>query len=84
MAVGNPYSIDEQAIRSLIPDADVVSGFFIGTAQSLIFQLEYGIDSAKARSFEAAMKSVESSYETVFMYAQEADDDEVLCGPSLW
>ncbi|MDP9024667.1 MAG: hypothetical protein M3N13_04725 [Candidatus Eremiobacteraeota bacterium] len=76
---GDPNSIDEQSVRSLIPDEEEVSSvLFIGTAQSLIFQLEYGIDEAKSGSFEAAMKSVESSYETAYMHAQEAEDDQGL------
>ena len=72
----NPRSVEADEIRSLIPDADTVPGLYVGTAQLLLFQLEFARDAAASGTSDAARAALLSSFETPYMYAQEREQDD--------
>jgi len=73
---GEP-SVADTAIREITPDDEEFPGYrFSGTAESLMLQLGSALKARRLGTVESALESLDGSYETAFMYAQEADDDD--------
>ncbi len=77
-------AVSDADVRAITPNEDTFpTERLSATAESLMIQLLSSLHARRAGTIETALKAVARSYDTPFMYAQEAEADE-KSGPPVY